>query len=312
MAQAGNEPGRRRPVATAALRVVQARPVLFRRVSLHTILSVTPTTGDSFEAIPDGEGFLFGGLTIGVAVRAAGQTVAAGLVPKSFHAYFLRAGLWGPALRLDVVRTADGRSFASRHVTVRQGERTLAVLTLSFHRPGAGADWQVATELSGPGPAELAGLAIHMPWPDLIEVRTGRALEFGSFASSAHPYWARSAGRLGEDPVSHSAALAFMSDFMVVMSVLDVDASFARPAGILTLDHGLWFHRPVNAEDWLHFSCDPVSIASGRGFVRGSVHAQDGSLIASFVQEVNIPSEPGTGDRSGAVDPPAPAPGRKS
>jgi acyl-CoA thioesterase len=258
---------------------------------------VIPVADDSFEAVPGGEGFLFGGLTLGTALQAAAHTVAAGLVPKSLHAYFLRPGRWGPALRIDVGRTADGRSFASRHATVRQDDRTLAVLSLSFHRPGAGADWQASSELRGPKPAELSAMPVHMPWPDLIEVRTGRGPEIGSFASSAHPYWARSVGPLGEDPPAHSAAVAFMSDFMVVMSVLDADAEFADPEGIVTLDHGLWFHRAVNAEDWLLFSSDPVSIASGRGFVRGAIHAQDGQLIASFAQEVHIPSEPATGHR---------------
>jgi acyl-CoA thioesterase len=52
---------------------------------LHRILEVTPTTDGAFEAVPEGEGFLFGGLTMGIGLRAAAQTVAAGLVPKSFH-----------------------------------------------------------------------------------------------------------------------------------------------------------------------------------------------------------------------------------
>ena len=262
---------------------------------------MTPTGQDTFVAAPGGEGFLFGGLTIGVALRAAAHTVAPGLLPKSFHAYFLRAGQWGPPLQIEVARTADGRSFASRQVTVRQGERTLAALTFSFHRPGAGADWHAAATTGGPGPeglpgpAELADLEIRLPWPDLIQVRPVRARAAGALsdralAGSAHPYWARSAGPLGEDPVSHRAAVAFISDFMVIMSVLDADVEIDQPTGLLTVDHGLWFHRPVNAEDWLLFSSDPVSIAAGRGFVRGAIHAQDGRLIASFAQEVNIPS----------------------
>jgi acyl-CoA thioesterase-2 len=81
-----------------------------------------------------------------------------------------------------------------------------------------------------------------------------------------------------------------MSDYLVILSVLAARTPIDRPTGIRTVDHSLWFHRPVNAEDWHLFSSDPVSIWGGKGLVHGSVHTRQGTRVASFAQEVIIPA----------------------
>ena len=95
---------------------------------------------------------------------------------------------------------------------------------------------------------------------------------------------------LGEDPIVHSAALAFMSDYLVTFSLLASGAPIADPTAIRTVDHSVWFHRPVAADDWLRFSSDPMSIAAGKGLANGSVHDRQGTRVASFTQEVFLHS----------------------
>ena len=46
----------------------------------------------------------------------------------------------------------------------------------------------------------------------------------------------------------------------------------------------------MDAGDWLLFDADPTTVSAGRGFSPGTVHARDGSLVASFAQEVIIPA----------------------
>jgi len=101
-----------------------------------------------------------------------------------------------------------------------------------------------------------------------------------------HPYWARVRQPLPHDPVLHACAVAFISDYMVVSSAQTPESPPAPGSRALTVDHALWFHRRVDAADWLLFSADPLSVSHGRGLSRGAVHSRDGELVASFAQEV--------------------------
>ena len=52
-----------------------------------------------------------------------------------------------------------------------------------------------------------------------------------------------------------------------------------------SLDHAMWFHRPVQVENWLLFDTESPSAQAGRGLSRGLIYAQDGTLVASVAQE---------------------------
>lgn len=55
---------------------------------------------------------------------------------------------------------------------------------------------------------------------------------------------------------------------------------------VATIDHSMWFHsRPFNINDWLLYSVESTSASPARGFVRGEFYTQDGTLVASTVQE---------------------------
>jgi acyl-CoA thioesterase II len=265
-------------------------------VGFPDALAITRKSDDEFIAEPPGDGFLFGGLTMALVLRAAAATTGPQMVPKSLHGYFLRPGRWEGPTTLRVGQPSNGRSFAARTISVEQDGKVLASFAASFHVPGPGSDWQA--DSLGPlpaGPDELESVTAHLPSADLIEVRPVHPHPDRPLSAPAHPYWARSIHPLGTDPIEHHAALVFVSDYLVILSVLSQSVlgaglAVAEPTSIRTVDHGLWFHRPVNASDWLLFSSDPVSISAGRGFVRGSVRTTSGELVASFSQEVVIPA----------------------
>jgi acyl-CoA thioesterase-2 len=54
---------------------------------------------------------------------------------------------------------------------------------------------------------------------------------------------------------------------------------------IASLDHALWFHRPLRADDWLLYSMKSPNAEGGRGFNTGRMYAADGTLVASVAQE---------------------------
>jgi acyl-CoA thioesterase-2 len=95
---------------------------------------------------------------------------------------------------------------------------------------------------------------------------------------------------VGDDPVLHAALLAYASDYLLL------DMAFrSHPEGGastqftgFSLDHALWFHRPVRFDRWHLHTQETLAISGHRGLVRGAVHDTDGHLVATAVQEVLI------------------------
>src|SRR5207247_7232844 len=102
---------------------------------LAAVVSVKPAGDDRFtgeEPCWFGER-IFGGVIVAQALNAALQTVDGGMRPHSLHGYFLRAARPGGGVELEVDRLRDGRSFSTRHVTMRQDDRLVFWATSSFH-----------------------------------------------------------------------------------------------------------------------------------------------------------------------------------
>jgi acyl-CoA thioesterase-2 len=52
-----------------------------------------------------------------------------------------------------------------------------------------------------------------------------------------------------------------------------------------SLDHAMWFHRPVRFDDWMLYVLDSPSASGARGFSRGLIFTRSGLLVASVAQE---------------------------
>jgi len=59
----------------------------------------------------------------------------------------------------------------------------------------------------------------------------------------------------------------------------------------VSLDHSIWFHKPVKADDWLLDVIESPSAHGGRGFVTGRMFNRQGELIMSLAQEALIRRE---------------------
>jgi acyl-CoA thioesterase-2 len=246
---------------------------------------------------------IFGGQVAGQALVAAGRTVPAERGVHSLHSYFLRPGDPTAEIRYAVDRIRDGRSFTTRRVLAwqeRKGEDVaIFALTADFH-----AGEQAVAEHSlpmpeVPGPETLPGAveiaARHgerAAWMSAM----GRAVDqrFLEDPFAAPPKsppdtktwtWLRVAGELTDDPVVHAAALTFVSDLTLL------SAGFARLGGGwsdfvgASLDHAVWFHRPVRADDWFLYETDSPAASSGRALCFGQIWAADGTHVATVAQE---------------------------
>lgn len=250
------------------------------------ILALNRTRPDCFTTTTPGEApHLFGGLTFGVAARAAANTVESDRHLYAATCQYVGAARGGLELEIWVERVRDGRKLSLRRVTVGADHGLVFTCDAWFAPEGEGADWQPSVPVSDL--AEATELEV-LPWRrmgfDPFEVKSIRSPEEAA-ALRVHPYWARSRHEIGDDRALELGALAFLSDMFAVGLVRVPSADMTSPEHTLTLNHTLWVHRPFTTTRWLQVDGRPLSIHGDRGVASGSIHDEDGALVASFVQE---------------------------
>ncbi len=250
----------------------------------------------------DGWQRVFGGQVIGQALVAATRTVS-GRLCHSLHAYFLRPGDPNIPIVYEVDRIRDGKSFTTRRVVAIQHGRPIFSMAASFHKEETGFDHQipmpqVPAPETLPSETQLKDMFLdRMPdamrayWErhrpiELRPVDISRYLSGGNREPVQH-VWIRATGKLPDDPALHQCVLAYASDFSLLDTSLIAHGRvvFDPKLMLASLDHGLWFHRPFRADEWLLYSQDSPSAQGARGFNRGSVFTRDGVLVASVAQE---------------------------
>jgi acyl-CoA thioesterase II len=249
---------------------------------------------------------VFGGQVAAQALVAAGRTVEERSV-HSLHAYFLRPGDPRIPIIYQVERTRDGRSFSTRRVTAIQHGQPIFTLSASFHveeesfehqksmpevpEPEALEDWQVAMQRVIAGRrdrAEHENLEAWINRPRAIESRHVELMDyFGGEQPPNHDIWIRASGSLPNAPLLHQCIVAYASD----MTLIDT-AARPHPIQLLgnqiasaSLDHAMWFHRPLRADEWLLYTLESPSMSGARGLTTGRFYQRDGTLVASVVQE---------------------------
>jgi acyl-CoA thioesterase-2 len=224
---------------------------------------------------------IYGGQVVAQALMAAGRTVAPGFHPHSLHAYFVRAGDESRPVLYEVERVRDGRSFATRQVVAYQAGGAILNLIASF---------QVVED--GPDNPGVQAPADAVPPDGLVRRDTQLFFDHRVMVEERTPEprmlaWMRVEESLGDDPLVHACALAYLSD----EDPLGV-ALLSHPLGgdwdrlmAASLDHAIWFHRPLRADDWLLFDLRGHGVANGRGMAIARVFDERGLHVASVAQE---------------------------
>jgi acyl-CoA thioesterase-2 len=99
--------------------------------------------------------------------------------------------------------------------------------------------------------------------------------------------WLRTDGAMPDSPLLHAATLAYASDLTLLASAAYAHRLRMDDPRLVTasIDHAMWFHRPVRVDSWLLHDQESPSASGGRGLGRGRVFSTDGSLVATTVQE---------------------------
>lgn len=275
---------------------------------LMGVLDLKPDGDNRFWAQPRefGRRRLYGGQVFAQSVMAA-QLSVEGRAPHSLHACFLLPGSPDHPVHFEVERMRDGGAFSSRRVQALQDGRVILTLLASFHRPEPGFDHQIEMP-PAPDPETLASTgALLADWARLsgeiphamlqasMTQRMGldvRPLEPDAlFETQARPphyaHWFRVCRSVADDPRLHYALLAFASDLGFLGTALRPHGMpwFAPDILPSTIDHSLWIHRPLRADDWLLYVMDSPTAQNARGFVRGTIYDRVGRLVASTAQD---------------------------
>ena len=273
--------------------------------TLLNTLDLEPLEINLFRGVSPNVGWqrVYGGQVIGQALVAAQRTVGEERRVHSLHGYFMRPGDPENPIVYEVDRIRDGGSFTTRRVVAIQHGKAIFSMSASFQILEEGLqhmfempDVPRPDNLSSE--KELAEQFIeHAPenvrkyWQRErpIELRPTDLRHYisGNKLPPHQNVWFRATGPLPNDPAIQEAVLAYASD----MTLLDTSlfahgrAVFDPHLQVASLDHAMWFHRPINMEKWHLYTQDSPNSSGARGLTRGSIFSEDGQLVASAAQE---------------------------
>jgi acyl-CoA thioesterase-2 len=175
-----------------------------------------------------------------------------------------------------------------------QSDEVIFDMIASFHRAEAGPEYQVPIAEDVPAPEDapepegmFGRMRSMMPF-DMRELGPTEPID-GIYRSTRRA-WFKTAGELPDDPTLHACVLAFASDMGVVSAArvpVAGEAEWERFMGA-SLDHAVWFHRAIRADEWILFDLRTISSYGARGLAAGTMHARSGILGVSVAQEALI------------------------
>jgi acyl-CoA thioesterase-2 len=232
------------------------------------------------------------------ALVAARRTVEGPREAHSVHGYFILPGDLAAPIVYFVDRLRDGNSFTTRRVTAIQHGQAIFNLSASFHVQEDGRDHQ-STMPEAPPPEDLAPelqlireMADRIPEPLRHVLTQDRPIDFrpvspiDPFNRCAEPVGTSGSGHR-PFPTTCCSGARICLDYGLLPTALQPHGLSHRSRGLqmASLDHAVWLHRPFRADDWLLYAMDSPVASGSRGFVRGSIFARTGELVASVAQE---------------------------
>ena len=243
----------------------------------------------------------FGGQMIAQAFVAGGRSLEHKQRPSALDAHFIAGGDPEKDLEFHVVRLRDEKRFANRRVDVMQGGQLLTTVMLSYMNAGRGLEHSVAApDVAHPDTLPkidelLRGYEETVP----LFVNALRPIEWRYTNDPAwvmrdkgerlahNRVWLKAEGTMPDDSVLHAAALVYSSDTTVLDSIITTHGlswGFDRIFAV-TMNHSVWFHRPIRFDQWVLYSTTSPVAAESRGLGTGHFFDESGLLLATVVQE---------------------------
>ena len=272
---------------------------------LLTLLALEPLDEGLYrgQSTDLGFGAVFGGQVMGQALAAAKYTLEPNRPVHSFHSYFLRPGDVNKPIIYDVETIRDGKTTSTRRVQALQHGKPIFYMTASFQQPVVGFEHQapmpkvVGPEEITPESERIKALAQYLPTSVRDKWLSSKPIEMRqvNYVNPMQPekvepinyIWLKANGCLPDDPRIHKYLLAYASDFnFLPAALMPHGRSFwDHELQVATIDHSMWFHQDFRFDDWLLFAIESPRAIAGRGLVQGRFYTQDGTLVATAMQE---------------------------
>ena len=273
--------------------------------SLSPLLSLKEIAPNIFEApsVNPGWNRVYGGQVIAQAILAANQTAQEGKTCHSCHCYFLRPGNPDAPINYKVNNVREGRSFQTQSVEASQAGTLIFTMSASFHKTEPGPEHQ--TEMGDiPDPDDLPTITellekheTNLPKAAKNYFTRERPFELRPLninryldpkpSKPAQAFWLKATPAFENNPVIHQAALGYASDFTLLDTALIAHGKLIFDPSLMlaSLDHSLWFHRPLNVNEWILYKQTSSNAFGARALCHGQFFTRHGTLIASAAQE---------------------------
>ncbi|WP_167102854.1 acyl-CoA thioesterase II [Mycobacterium sp. DL592] len=223
---------------------------------------------------------------VAAAKRFPGKSV------RSVHAVFNRAVLVGPPIVLDVDVVAEGRSTATAVITASQNDKrcmTFTVFTdvpsedvIRHHLPRPGVK---GPDLANDCEMPMAGREIKLV--DIVDINSPDEVGPPEVYAWLHydPIPAR-------DDLA-KALIAYFTGHLGISTSMRAHEGIGTALSHITVSTApmtvtVSFHEPVSWTGWLLYTHESTQAGAGMSYIRGTVHTEEGDLIASFTQDALI------------------------
>jgi acyl-CoA thioesterase-2 len=212
---------------------------------------------------------------------------------RSVHAVFARAVMVGAGpveLELDVM--SEGRSTATAVVTAKQNGKPCITMTLLADVP---TDDVIRHHLPRPAVAGPADAKVSEMPMNGRELRLVDVVDINSPDEVGPPElhaW------LHYDPIPQrtdlaKALVAYFTGHLGISTTMRAHRGIGTSQAHLTVSTApmtitVSFHEPFRWDGWLLYSHESTQVGAGMSYVRGTVHTEEGELIASFAQDALI------------------------
>ncbi|MGE2734337.1 acyl-CoA thioesterase [Mycolicibacterium vaccae] len=252
----------------------------------HTYTAQTGLAGDDERQVVEGTQILAASI-VAAAKEFPGKSI------RSVYSVFARAVLVGAGpveLQVDVI--SAGRSTASAVVTaVQNGKRCITTTVLAdvptddvirHHVP--------KPDVAGPADANVSPMPMvgrELRLVDVVDVNSPD--EVGPPELHA---W------LHYDPIPSredlaKALVAYFTGHLGISTTMRAHEGIGTSQAHLTVSTApmtvsVSFHEPFRWDGWLLYGHESTQVGAGMSYVRGTVHTEEGELLASFTQDALI------------------------